>query len=180
MTKIASTILALALVAAAGSVAQAQHAPADRATVERSRRSDSATKQMRGARQRHGDRQWRGKRPQGVNVALRGVELTEAQRTRITAIEQKYREQFKAIRDSAQPGPDVARDARQRRDTAAARAAFSRMQARRARMEQLMTQQRHEIRAVLTAEQQKTFDRNLAAMQERREQRGRPGGRPGR
>lgn len=180
MTKIGSTILALALVAAAGSVAQAQHAPADRATVERSQRSDSAKKQMRGARQMRGDRQLHGKRPQGVNVALRGIELTDAQRTQITAIQKKYREQFKAMRDSTKRAPDVARDARQPRDTAAARAAFSRQQARHARMEQLMTQQRNELRAVLTAAQQKTFDQNLSAMQERREQRGRRGGRAGR
>jgi periplasmic protein CpxP/Spy len=179
MTKIRSTILALALVAAAGSVAQAQNAPTDRAKVERAQRSDSAKKQMRGARQMRGDRQMRGKGPQGVNVALRGIELTDAQRTQVTAIQKKYQDQFKAMRDSAKPAPTAARDARQSGDTAAARAAFSRMQARRARMEQLMTQQRTEIRAVLTAAQQKTFDQNLAAMQEHRERRGSRGGRGG-
>ena len=169
--KIRSTILALALVAAAGSVAEAQGAPTDRAKVERAQRADSAKKQMRGARQ------MRGQRPQGMTVALRGIDLTDAQRTQITAIQTKYQDRFKAMRDSAKPEPGVARDARQSRDTAAARAAFSRKQALRARTEQLMAQQRNEIRAVLTAEQQKTFDQNLAAMQERR---GRRGGRAGR
>jgi Spy/CpxP family protein refolding chaperone len=173
MTKIRSTILALALVAAAGSVAQAQNAPTDRARVERAQRSDSAKKQMRGARQ------MRGKRPQGVNVALRGIQLTDAQRTQVTAIQKKYQDQFKAMRDSAKPAPNVARDAKQDRDTAAARAAFSRMQALRARMEQLQAQQRSEIRAVLTAEQQKTFDQNVTEMQARGERRGRRGGRAG-
>src|SRR5688572_18052503 len=95
MTKIRSTILALALVAAAGSVAQAQNAPTDRARVERAQRSDSAKKQMRGARQ------MRGKHPQGINVALRGIQLTDAQRTQVTAIQKKYQDQFKAMRDSA-------------------------------------------------------------------------------
>lgn len=173
MTKIRSTILALALVAAAGSVAQAQNAPTDRARVERSQRSDSAKKQMRGARQ------MRGKRPQAINVALRGIQLTDAQRAQVTAIQKKYQDQFKAMRDSAKPAPNVARDAKQNRDTAAARAAFSRMQARRAGMEQLQAQQRNEIRAVLTAEQQKTFDQNVTEMQARGERRGRRGGRAG-
>ena len=173
MTKIRSTILALALVAAAGSVAQAQNAPTDRARVERSQRSDSAKKQMRSARQ------MRGKRPQGINVALRGIQLTDAQRTQVTAIQTKYRDQFKVMRDSAKPAPNVARDAKQSRDTVAERAAFSRMQALRARMEQLQAQQRSEIRAVLTAEQQKTFDQNVTEMQARGERRGRRGGRAG-
>ena len=173
MTKIRSTILALALVAAAGSVAQAQNAPTDRARVERSQRSDSAKKQMRGARQ------MRGTRPQGINVALRGIQLTDAQRTQVSAIQKKYQDQFKAMRDSAKPAPHIARDAKQNRDTAAARAAFSRMQARRARVEQLQAQQRNEIRAVLTAEQQNTFDQNVTEMQARGERRGRRGGRAG-
>lgn len=180
MTKIRSTIITLALVAAAGSVAGAQNAPTDRSKVERSERSDSAQKQMRGARQMRGDRKMHGRGPHGVTAALRGIQLTDAQRTQVTAIEKKYREQFKAMRDSMKPAPDAARDARQHRDTAAARAAFSRMQARHARVEQLMTQQRHDIRGVLTAEQQTAFDRNLTAIQERRGHRGHRRGRGGR
>jgi len=121
----------------------------------------------------------RGKHPQGINIALRGIQLTDAQRTQVTAIQKKYQDQFKAMRDSAKPAPNAARDTKQNRDTAAARAAFSRMQARRARMEQLQAQQRNEIRAVLTAEQQKTFDQNVTEMQARGERRGRRGGRAG-
>lgn len=173
MTKIRSTILTLALAVAAGGVAQAQNPPTERARAERSQHSDSAKRQMRGARQMP------GKHPQGIGVALRGIQLTDAQRTQVTVIRKKYQDQFKAMRDSAKPAPHAVHDAKQSRDTAAARAAFSRMQARRARMEQLQVQQRNEIRAVLTAEQQKTFDQNVTEMQARAERRARRGGRAG-
>lgn len=173
MTKIGSMILTLALVALGGPVAQAQQAPAGHGHVERGQRSDSSTKHMRGARRMHGDH------PRGGHAGLRGIELTDAQRTQITAIHRKYQDQFKATRDSARAERGMAPGVRQSRDTAAARAAFSRMQARRARMEQLMTQQRSEVRGVLTPAQQTTFDRNIAEMQQRRDNRGRRGARAG-
>ena len=145
---------------------------ASEATAQAPAQSDSARRQgelRRGDRSR-GDR---GKmRQAGIRGLFRGIELTQAQRDQVKTVNEKYRSQFQTIRESLKPDIKAAHDARQRGDTAAARAAFERTKPARDRMQALMQQQRTEVRGLLTAEQQQTFDSNVARMKERMEKRG--------
>ena len=95
----------------------------------------------------------------GFNRTLAGIELTEAQKTKVAEIQAKYQPELQAIRESMQNGGDRAQ-------------AFQKMQAVRDKMSP-------EIRAVLTADQQAIYDKNLAEQKARMEQM-RQGGGPGR
>jgi len=82
---------------------------------------------------------------------LRGVNLTDAQKAQVQQIQQKYAGQRRALAQQFRPAGQATRP------DSAARAAF-RTQAR-ALMEKQMT----EVRGVLTADQQKAFDANVAS-----------------
>ena len=145
---------------------------ASEATAQASAQTDSARRQgelRRGDRAR-GDRGMM--RQGGMRGLFRGIELTQAQRDQMKTVNEKYRAQFQTIRESLKPDLNAAHEARQRGDTVAARAAFERTKPARDQMQALMQQQRTELRGVLTAEQQKTFDSNVAQMKERMEKRG--------
>ena len=92
----------------------------------------------------------------GFNRTLSGIELTEAQKAKVAEIQAKYQPEMQTIRESMQGGGDRA-------------AAFTKMQAIREKMNP-------EIRAVLTAEQQAIFDKNLAEQKARMEQMRQGGG----
>ncbi len=94
----------------------------------------------------------------GFNRTMNGIELTDAQKAKVAEIQAKYQPELAAVRESMQGGGDRA-------------AAFTKMQAIRDKMNP-------EIRAVLTAEQQAIFDKNLAEQKARMEQM-RQGGGPG-
>ena len=94
----------------------------------------------------------------GFNRSLNGIELTDAQKTKVAEIQAKYQPEAQAIRESMQGGGDRAE-------------AFKKMQA-------LNDKRNPEIRAVLTPEQQAIFDKNLAEQKARMEQM-RQGGGPG-
>ncbi len=145
---------------------------ASEATAQAPAQTDSARRQgelRRGDRAR-GDRGMM--RQGGMRGLFRGIELTQAQRDQMKTVNEKYRAQFQTIRESLKPDLNAAHEARQRGDTVAARAAFERTKPARDQMQALMQQQRTELRGVLTAEQQKTFDSNVAQMKERMEKRG--------
>ena len=101
--------------------------------------------------------------PQGQGEARRGggmggmlmkdITLTEAQKAQIKTIRERYLPQQMELRKSAQAvgGPPDA--------------------ATRAKMTDLRDKQAAEIRAVLTADQQKTFDHNLHEMKEEMDRR---------
>ena len=161
--KLRSTLVALALVAGAG-IAEAQSAPAKQ--TPRAERADSVRRDGKHKGRRMGARGERG------GSALRGIKLTDAQRTQIRAIHDKYRPQYQSLRDQLRVPMDSARAARQRGDTTAARAAFARTAPIREQVKALSDRERAEIRGVLTAEQQKTFDANVQRMQERMTKRG--------
>ena len=72
----------------------------------------------------------------GFNRTMNGIELTDAQKTKVAEIQAKYQPEMQAIRDKMNP----------------------------------------EIRAVLTAEQQAIFDKNLAEQKARMEQMRQGGG----
>ena len=159
--KLRSTLVALALVAGAG-IAEAQSAPAQQ--TPRAERADSARRDGKHNGRRLGAR---GARGEHGGAALRGIQLTDAQRTQVRAIHDKYRTQYRALRDQLRAPMDSARAARQRGDSAAARAALARTTPVRDQMKALADRERAEIHGVLTAEQQRTFDANAQRMQER-------------
>ena len=82
-------------------------------------------------------------------MLLQGITLTDAQKEQVKTIREKYLPQQMELRKSAQAvgGPPD--------------------QATRDKMMALQNQQAAEIRAILTADQQASFDKNLAEMKER-------------
>lgn len=153
--------LGLALSVGAADLAAQQQRPA---------RPDSAKagaapgqRAMRGAR---APRMQRG--PQGHGMLLKGITLTDAQRAQLRAHRDAQHDTMRVKRDSARQAMETARAARQRGDTAALRAM-------RTQREAAMVQQREReiayIRSILTAEQRTQFDRNVAEMKQRMENR---------
>ncbi|HEX3157590.1 MAG TPA: Spy/CpxP family protein refolding chaperone [Gemmatimonadaceae bacterium] len=159
-TRTITTILALALaVTAAGAVDAQQTTPAPGsppATDSGTRRADGARRAPH-ARGRQGQQarpgQRRGER-QRHQALFRGIALTDAQQAQVKKIRESYRSQFQALR----PQGGAPRDS-------AARAGM------RTKAQQLMQAQQRDLRAVLTADQQGTFDANAARMRERMEAR---------
>lgn len=156
MRKIMTTMgLGLALALAAGTaVAQAPRSDTNR--------PDSVQRQ-RGER---GDRAERGMRRGGGGelALLKGITLTDAQKTRLQALRREQEPQMEKAREQFRAAMKEARDARQRGDTATARA---RMEQVRTQMERQRQQHIATLRGILTAEQQKQFDANVAAWKDR-------------
>ena len=185
MIKIRSTLFALAVATAAATAGAQSNAPANGQRPEHAK-SDSAKWHARGDRHRgyddrdddRRDGEDRGDRGPGHHV-MRGVKPTDAQRAQIRAIHEKYKPQFESLRATMKPAIDEAKAARQRGDTAAARAAFARTAASRQQAQALRVQEQGEIRAILTPAQQQAFDANVAREKSRgdgmRDGRGRRG-----
>ena len=94
---------------------------------------------------------------------IRGLNLTETQRTQVRAIHEKYAPQLKAIRERAQTEFAATRDARQRGDTAAVRAALTRSRQNiESQTSTLHEQIFRDVRAVLTADQRAKVDAKIA------------------
>ena len=137
--------------------------------------------------------QKQGQRP-GFGMRHRGdfqgrmakdLNLTDAQKTQIKTIHEKYRSQFKSIRSQVRPQAgtpgamrlkrDSARVLRQKGDTAW-RGGFRNISPElRQRMLTLRTQEQAEIRNVLTAEQRVKFDAAQAQRKQQMENRGQTG-----
>src|SRR5689334_7038570 len=150
---------AMMLVGAAG-VAAAQSTPAPQA------RPDSGMYR-------------RGPRAGGEFRAHRGgrdffadLNLTDAQKTQIKAIRDKYKIHFQSVRTQQKPLIDAARAARQKGDTAAFR---SNMQKARDLAQPLRTQENNEIRNVLTADQRAKLDARQKEMADRHGKWGKKG-----
>ena len=137
MIRFRSAALCVALLAGGAAVAAAQN----------TERPDSA---------RSGEARRGGARRDAMRGLMRGIELTEAQRTRIKAIHDSYLPQ----RQEMQKSMREARASRQRPDSASLQ-----------RWRDLATRERNEMRAVLTAEQQRAFDRNSQKASERMKNR---------
>jgi Spy/CpxP family protein refolding chaperone len=117
----------------------------------------------------------KGRKGHGLRMLFRGITLTDAQRAQLKALHEQNKPKMEADRELMKKAFDEAKALRDRGDTAAAR---SRVQAlHKQRME---AHQRHAaaVRGILTADQQKVFDANLAKMKERRAKH--EGGREGR
>src|SRR6185503_12581011 len=117
---------------------------------------------------------------------FKDINLTDAQKAQVKQLREANRSKMDANRDAMKKQFDEARAARQRGDTAAARAI---MQRNRQAMEAARAQDVAAIRNILTADQRVQFDKNVAELKQREAQRGdrfgekgkggRRGGRPG-
>ena len=106
---------------------------------------------------------WRGG-PGGE--LLKGITLSPDQKAKLQ--EMRKTEQSKASREQFRKAMADARAARQRGDTAAAKA---QMKTLREEMQKMQEQRVASIRSILTPDQQRTFDGNLAQWKERVAQR---------
>lgn len=96
-----------------------------------------------------------------VRASLRGIQLTDAEKSGIVTVRKTYAPQFKAIADSAKPIHLALRTARQQHDTAAARAAIRELRAMRRSGVAVLRQTLVAIRGSLAPEHQSQFDANL-------------------
>jgi protein CpxP len=129
----------------------------------------------------HGQMEGRRGRGGPDGLLLKGITLTEGQRTQIAQLNKTQRGQMEAKRGANKGQMEKVREARQRGDTAAVRAAMAQ---RRTQMEQERAQHIAAIRNILTAEQRVQFDKNVAELKARETERaqrvGQKGDRPGR
>jgi Spy/CpxP family protein refolding chaperone len=98
----------------------------------------------------------------------RDLNLTDAQKTQIKTIQQKYQPQNQALRDRAKPFMDAARTARQNRDSVAFKSNMEKARQVMQSGESFRTQEKAEIRAILTAEQKVKFDAHQKEIADRR------------
>ena len=126
-----------------------------------------------GRAQRKGDRAGQFERRGGqrgpMGLLLKDITLTDGQRTQIAQLHKTQRDQKEAQRTQRKAEFDKLREARERGDTAAVRAA---MQQRRQQMEQERAQDIAAVRQILTAEQRVQFDKNVTELKAREAQRG--------
>jgi periplasmic protein CpxP/Spy len=109
-------------------------------------------------------------------VLFQGITLTDAQKTQLQQLRESERATMEANRGAMRAQMDSARAARERGDTAAARAIWDRG---RVAMEQRRDAEFANIRNILTADQRTQFDKNVADLKARMDNRMREGG-PGR
>jgi Spy/CpxP family protein refolding chaperone len=122
----------------------------------------------------HGGRGWRRGPGEGL---MKGITLTADQKARLKELRKNDRSD--ASSQQMRKAMADARAARQRGDTAAAR---SQMEALRPQMQQARERQVAAMRSILTADQQRQFDANLAQWKQHAGERraGRNGGHGGR
>ena len=122
----------------------------------------------------HGQMEGRRGRGGPDGLLLKGITLTEGQRTQIAQLRKSQRDQFEGKREANKAEMGKLREARQRGDTAAVRAAMAQ---RRTQMEQERAQHVAAVRNILTAEQRVQFDKNVAELKTREAERGKRFGR---
>ncbi|MFL5612794.1 MAG: Spy/CpxP family protein refolding chaperone [Gemmatimonadaceae bacterium] len=98
------------------------------------------------------DPQGRGNRPNMSAMLFKDITLTPAQQAKADSISSKYREQMQALRAG---GGD--------------------QQEMRAKGRELQEKQRDELKAILTDDQKKTFDKNVEDMRQQMQNRRPPG-----
>jgi Spy/CpxP family protein refolding chaperone len=142
---------AIAGILSVGTIAQAQSTTTQ---PQQQREAGRGNRAVRGARGRGG--------------LLRGITLSDAEKTRVKSIHTKYGAEARALRESLRPAMQEMRAARQKHDSVAAKAARQKMAGDRQKLQDLMQRQRAEIRSALTAENQKVFDANTKTLEQRR------------
>jgi Spy/CpxP family protein refolding chaperone len=138
---------------------------------------------QQGARpQRHAMERGMRAGARGDRGLFRGITLSDAEKAKLKDIHGKYATQGKSLREQMKPAMQEARAARQKGDTAAARAVWARNKGTMDKLAELRKSEQTEIRSALTPEHQKAFDANVQQFAKRREEmkaKGK-GGRPGR
>ena len=109
-----------------------------------------------------------GRRDGARGAMLHGLKLSDAEKAKVKEIRSRYAVEGKAQREAMKPAMQEARALRQKGDTAGLRALWERNQASRDQMQALAQRQQTDIRAVLSAENQKQFDLNLQERATRR------------
>jgi Spy/CpxP family protein refolding chaperone len=146
--------LVVASVVSSASFAQAQSA----APVT------GARHEMRGMHGMRGER--------GAGGALRGINLTDAEKARLKTIHGKYAAERKSLRATLKPARQEARADRQKGDTAAARAVWERNRTGRDQLMALRKSEQSDVRAALSPQNQTLFDANVAKHDGRKETNG--------
>jgi Spy/CpxP family protein refolding chaperone len=118
--------------------------------------------------------EYRGQRGPGREF-LADLNLTDAQKTQIKAIRQKYQPQNEALRNQAKPFMEAARAARQKGDTVAFRTNMEKARQVMQGGQSVRTQETAEIRNVLTPDQRAKFDAKQKEFAERRGKGGHKG-----
>lgn len=165
------TLAGLALALSATVAGAQQTTPPQSKQPKAGQQADSAHRGRHAKRGRPGARMAQGRQHarQARVAAFRGVELTEAQRTKLRAIREQHAAQAKPIAQRMRPAMQEARTARQRGDTAAARAAFERTASDRAELKAIGERQRAAALAVLTPEQRAKVEANAKARRQKGE-----------
>jgi Spy/CpxP family protein refolding chaperone len=104
----------------------------------------------------------------GGRALFRGITLSDAEKAKVKEISAKYRTEKKSSQDAMRAPMQEARAARQKGDSAAARAAFDRMKGDRDKLKALNERQVAEIRSALTPENRTKFDANMQELAKRR------------
>ena len=134
------------------------------ASAQNAQRPDSAHRHGRWEQGQQGP----GRGGFGPGALLKGITLTDAQKTQLKALRTKAGHDS-ADRAAQRNAMAKIRDARQRGDTTTAKAL---MQEARVNMQREQDQRVAQIRTILTPDQQKQLDANVAKMKQRMAQRG--------
>ena len=102
--------------------------------------------------------------PGGIGMLLRGITLTDAQKATLETLRQSDREAMEQNREQNQALFEQIRTARQSGDTATANRL---MREQRTKMDAQRDKHAAAVRAILSAEQQVQFDKNVAELKER-------------
>jgi Spy/CpxP family protein refolding chaperone len=119
---------------------------------------------------RHAMGRGEGRRGGERGGELRGLKLSDAEKASIKTIRTKYAAEGKTLRESMKPVMQEARTLRQKGDTAGLRALWEKNKASRDQGQALQVRRQAEIRAALSADNQKLFDANVAQQAKRREE----------
>jgi Spy/CpxP family protein refolding chaperone len=106
----------------------------------------------------------------GERGLFRGIKLSDAEKAKLKDIKGKYATQTKSLREQMKPAIQEARAARQKGDTAAAKAVMARNKGSFDKLAELRKSEQAEIRSGLTAEHQKQFDTNVQQLAKRRDE----------
>lgn len=101
---------------------------------------------------------------------FRGIRLSDAEKAKLKDIRSKYATQARSLREQMKPAMQEVRAARQKGDTAAARAVMTKNKATIDKLAELRKSEQAEVRSALTPENQKLYDANVQQMAKRRDE----------
>ena len=156
-----SMLIGLGLAVSVASTAMAQAPDSNRGRGAKGKRAEHGQMEDR-----------RGGRGGPDGLLLKGITLTEGQRTQIAQLRKTQREQLDTKRNASKGDLARLREAHDRGDTAAIRVA---KEQRHAVMQQERAQNIAAIRNILTTEQRVQFDKNVADLKAREADRGQHG-----